>query len=389
MPTSNHSTKSLLRSYRWWLILSVVALAPLPVCAHFDPACEGEPPREDSKVRLAEVAPVLWSQSQLASAAAADLEPIRWAEACIYGGLDGDKMPLAPVDWPQLAQFASQPIQAVLLRAAEPNGAAVEPLRLHRPQTIAHRFLYDYDATLSNVIYVEHLGERWNGRFFDLHFFEEVFIPFDPAVTFRNGRRINDNLFLWSRPAGWQDNLSRDEYLFYMIQSDSIFFECAGRVWVEGATLHWDALVVNHSRHDWSHPDYYGSGALMCLRARNNPDFHDTTGARIYYHDAAGHRLTRSVQGIEGNSSIYFHQWTFMSDAAYSTCLTKYNQAGDLWITAAANTPRSVSGNKAQSFSCIHPNLGWAIPAGGSQLVSARVEFHHHTAASPNWLLAP
>ncbi len=316
----------------------------------------------------------LYTPSQLDAAATSATTPIRWAESSIYGGLDSQHYPLRPIPFSSLSAYASIPLQPILTAPATPI-AEPSPLRLHLPAAIRHRFLYTYDSDLSNVIYVEHRAPRWNNRFFDFHFFEELFIHFNPSFTFRNGRRLNDNLFLWSRPAGWQPGVHRDEYLFYMIQSDSIFFECAGRVWTSANSLYWEATIVNHSTHNWVDPEYQAPGALMCFRTRNNPDFRDRLGVRTYYHDPTDTRLRQSVFDLDGNTISYYHQWTYLPDAPYANILTKFNQAGDLWVVARSDPPRSVGGNRADGISCIHPNVGFATPRGAAQTVTARVDF--------------
>ena len=326
----------------------------------------------------------LWTQAQTDAAATSGISTVLWAEISIYGGFDDSHEPVAPARWDRLAELASIPVQSMIGRRAR-TALHPQPLRLHRPDQIGHRFLYQYDAWLSNVIYVEHVGEGWDGRFFDFHFLEEVFIQFDPAVTFRNNRRLNDNLFLWSRPAGWDAASSVDEYLFYMIQRNSIDFECAGRVWTDRDRMLWEAIVVNHSAHDWVHPTYHAPGALMCFRTRNNPDFQDTLGERTHYHAADGRRLGASVFDLDGASSIYFHQWTFLG-GLYGNVLTRFNQSGTLWATARSEPARSVSGNRAHNLSCIHPNVGWSIPRGGYQKIQARIDFGRMSGADPRWL---
>jgi hypothetical protein len=171
-----------------------------------------------------------------------------------------------------------------------------------------------------------------------------------------------------------------------MIQSNSIYFECAGHIWVEGNQMFWQATIINHSECNWVYPEYNASGALMCFRARNNPDFGDERGQRIHYHSPDGRRLTKSVYDIDGYNSGYFHQWTWQPDAEYSNELTKLNQTSELWVDVQSEPPRSVGGNRGNDFSCIHANVGWSIPQGAWQTVNWAATFNNLTAAT-SWRL--
>lgn len=326
----------------------------------------------------------LWTPAQLAAAATSGTTPLRWAEAHIYGGLDAQNYPLAPVSWAELTTYASIPAQAFIQAEAQPTSQP-QVLELHRPDSIAGRFLYDYDADLSNVIYVENHSPKWSNRFFDFHFLEEVFIPYSSYATFRNGRRINDNLFLWSRPAHYEPGLHRDEYLFYMIQSDPIDFECAGHVWVDGNQFLWECAVVNHSPYEWSPRDFYtATGGLLCFRTRNNPDFDDPLGQRVYYHDLNRRRVASNVYDLDGYVNQYFGHSTLA--LPYSNMLTKFNQAGDLFVTAESSPNYSVGGNREAMISCIHANVGWLVPSNSAQTINAKITFHELSRAAA-WAL--
>lgn len=333
---------------------------------------------------LAAPAESFWTQAQMDAAATSGTTPLLWAEARIYGGLDAQNYPLAPVAWAELKTYASLPAQEFIQAEAQPT-SQTQVLELHRPDAIASRFLYDYDAYLSNVIYVENHSEKWNNRFFDFHFLEDVFIPYSTHTTFRNGRRINDNLFLWSRPAHYEPGLSRDEFLFYMIQSNPIDFECAGHVWVDGNQMLWECAVINHSPYEWSPKDFYtATGGLLCFRTRNNPDFYDPLGQRVYYHDLNRRRLATNVYDLDGCVNQYYGHSTLAPP--YSNMLTKFSQGGDLFLTAESTPNYSVGGNREAIISCIHANVGWMVPVGGFQKINATVTFHELSAAG-SWAL--
>lgn len=326
--------------------------------------------------RLPAFADSLWTQAQLDAAATSATMPLLWAEAHIYGGLDDQNFPVTPVGWDELKTYASIPAQAFIQAEAQPI-VLPQYLELHRPNEIASRLLWDYDAFLSNVIYVENHAPRWQNQIFDLHFLEEIFLAYSADVTFRNGRHINDNLFLWSRPAHFQPGMHRDEYLFYMIQSVPVFFECAGRIWVEGDQMRWECAIINHSIYDWTTDiNNNPNGGLLCFRARNSPDFNDPNGDRIYFYDVSRRRLKQSVSAIDGTQTPdypYFYHRT--NTPPYCNMLSKFNQAGDLYLTAESSPRNSVAGNRTIGMSCIHANVGWAVPVGSYQTVNASFSF--------------
>ncbi len=321
----------------------------------------------------------IWSQTQIDSAIVSGTAPILWAESNIYGGLNPNNVPVNPVSWDKLSAYASLPVQPIIRQIAV--DAKTQVLKLHRPESISNRFLYFYDAELTNVIYVENRSQKWANRFFDLHFLEDIFVPLaDPKVNYRNNRAVNDNLFMWSRPAGHIDGISRDEWLFYMIQSASIYFECAGHIWVEGNQMFWETIVVNHSDFNWDQSETWAPGALMCFRTRNNPDFDDQLGQRIFYYYANGSKA-KSVYDTDGYSGIYYHQWAFPPDCIFSAKLTKYNQAGNLWVDVESNPGESAGGNRDQSMSCIHANVGWSIPKCSWQKINFTATFREYSRA--------
>jgi hypothetical protein len=385
-----------------------IAIAGLALLLGFFPAprTSAQPPEELSPVRnraifdQIAVAPALsdlWTPAQLDAAAASGATPLAWAAANIYPNGLGTYTPNTPIAWDRLPVYASKPVQEMLTRPPTPD-AGLRALQLHLPAEVSDRFRYQYDAWLSNVVYVLHT--QWDALF-DLHFMEEVFVQ-SGSEKFRNGRRLDDRRFILARPLGWDPDLDLDEYRFYFAQTTSINMEVAGRIWTERSRLHWEAVVVNHSAFNWVHPQTIAPGALMCFRSRNNvgpaprPDFRDPLGERIHYHLRSSvnqpyEELAQSVYDLDGHTSQYFHRWTY-SDPYLENRLTKYDKTLARSIEVASSPPRSAHGNRSDGICCVHPNVGWSIPSGQSQQISMEAIFHPWEptpTAAADWSLYP
>ena len=315
----------------------------------------------------------LWTAAQIEQAGSPDYV-FRRSLMRLYGSSN-----TLIVDWAGIAKSASLPALRVLMAPAV-DRETTTPLELKFPAELAPRIQVKYDAYLRNVIYVVHKG--WQDRFFDLHFFEDLFITPTSPLRFKN-RLIDDHRITWLRPPNYDPRRSRDEHRFYMMQGEPIDFEMAGRVWVEGQTLKFEATVINHSANDWIRNETDDAGALMCFRTRNNVDFRDVQGERVFYHDKQGTVTSQTVLQVDGLQRKYFNQWTDRPDSKFSNALTKFNQDHTLYCTFRSDPPRSVGGNREDGISCIHANLAFQIPRGQSQTVHAEVIFGENPAKLP------
>lgn len=223
----------------------------------------------------------------------------------------------------------------------------------------ASKLRFTYDAWCPNVFYIVHEG--WGGAIFDMHIFEDFLVQADgwPAKHFVNNRRIDESLFTWTK-------VSENEYAFSCVQEELIRFTLTGRVYTRGEQVLIEGEVLNRDDDDWS------SLALMCFRARNNPDFWDTKGERIYvFHK--DHDYAQAVYPLVGQTSQYFGFW--LPPAPYQGKLRKINNTYRRMVTVETNPCRFLMGNREVGICCLHCNVGVTAAPGTSQKFSTTITF--------------
>lgn len=212
----------------------------------------------------------------------------------------------------------------------------------------AWQLVYDYDSRTSNVMYIIHDG--WGGDIFEIHICEDLEVPSTtwPAQHYFNNRKINADLIQWTAKGS--------EYDYHLRQTEVVNFEMGGRVYPRDNQVIIEGWFKNLDTLNWT-----GSLALMCLRSRLNPDFHDNTGERIYLFDKVSGRRS-SVYSVVGYTSSYFNFW--MPDPVFGPRLQKANQSLQRYVTIETDPCRTLLGNRIDMICCIHGNVALDVAPG-------------------------
>lgn len=218
------------------------------------------------------------------------------------------------------------------------------------PQSALH---FSYDAYCPNVVYIVHSG--WQNAIFDIHIFEDLVVPAKnfPAVHFVNNRKIDERLFEWTKDG--------NGYKYHIRQTELINFEMRGTIRPAGNQVIIEGQITNLDQYKWNFD--YAIG-LMCFRCRNNPDFRDFNGERIWVYEAKT-GAPHTIDSVAGHTSKYFNFFLAKNNGGpYAAKLKKSNKTLTRSVIVESSPVRTLLGNREDGICCVHTNFGLAAATG-------------------------
>jgi hypothetical protein len=243
------------------------------------------------------------------------------------------------------------------------------PPLVYESLSTTHKFTWD--AYENNVIYAKVNSPSWEGRYFGLHLFEEIFVPANGPVRYKNTRLIDADLFEWER-------LSDGSMLGHISQVETVDFETTITIKVANNKVIVQGSITNREDYDWP-----CGWALFCYRARINPDFWDYEGYNVFVSSTGSEQLL-SMADIDPTFEGQFGaMWGFVSaDDNPTGCFSrthepyvwKYNLEDSLRLRGQTEPTKAITGNRNLNLSCIHPNVRVAVASGETQTYCSVLE---------------